>query len=132
MLLTGARLWLPPDANLLASSDSRGERWVLALHVVGGAVLLALVVLLRTARLAAAAVLVALASGYAIPDPTSGWFAYAPNSGDVYAPGYDPEWHAVHVVVLAPVAASAVAYALGRRRGQAVEEPAGPDDVGAG
>ena len=137
MLLTGARIWpragTGPWADLVTTGGPGSDRGVLALHVLGGAVLLALVAGLRGARWPVVLVLVAFASGYAIPDARGGWFAYTPQAPPTFPASIagGGRWAVVHAMVLAPIAASAVAYALGRR-GQAVEEPAGPDDLGAG
>jgi hypothetical protein len=134
VLLTGVRLWpqrgLGPWADLLTDPRPDPDRVVLWLHVAGGIALIALVgVLLRST---AAAVLVAatFATGYLV-DSGGGWFAYAPNTGLSFSPASGgARWAVVHAMVVAPIAASVVAYVLGRR--QAVEEPPGTDDVGAG
>lgn len=96
--------------------------------------LLALVACLPSVRWPVLLVLLAFASGYAVPEADGGWFAYTPHTQVAFSTGTAAgggRWAVVHAMVLAPIAASAVGYALGRRR-EAVEEPPGPDDVGPG
>lgn len=138
MLLTGARIW--PSAGIGPWSDPftmggpGSDRSVLAVHVIGGAVLLALVACLPAVRWPVLLVLLAFASGYVVPDADGGWFAYTPRSQVRYSTGTATgggRWAVLHAMVLAPIAGSAVAYAIGRRR-EPVEEPPGTDDVGTG